>query len=364
MNFKRKREMRIAYLVPALNNQAPIVIATTLAKIMVSQGHNISIYYFDSGPIRYIDENIHVERIDFFQNIPWENFDIVHSHTLRTDAYVFIHKPYFSKVKTVTTAHNYIYPELRNYYNAITSIVFGTLWLILWLRMDRICVLTKHALSYYKRISPNKNISICPNGRVLDDYQEEIPAEIRQLCLSFAKNYKYTIGAYCNLIKRKRIDRLIDLLDVLDDIGLIVIGDGPEREDLLKQASCLGVKNRVLFLGYQTMAHRFNEFFDVFAMPSEDEGFGISLIEAALHAKNIICSDIPVFREIFDDNSVTFFGADKNSLKKAFEVAISTQAKSLNAKYIAGSKFSDIAMASHYNSVYARVLGIFDLENS
>jgi len=53
--------------------------------------------------------------------------------------------------------------------------------------------------------------------------------------------------------------------------------------------------------------------------PSEGEGFGLPLIEAAMHMKPIIARDIPVFREVAGENALYFDGLDANDLATAIK---------------------------------------------
>jgi len=52
---------------------------------------------------------------------------------------------------------------------------------------------------------------------------------------------------------------------------------------------------------------------------SEGEGFGLPLIEAAQHKLPIIARDIPVFREVAQDNAVYFSGLNADSLVGVIE---------------------------------------------
>ncbi|MBW4046349.1 MAG: glycosyltransferase [Proteobacteria bacterium] len=52
---------------------------------------------------------------------------------------------------------------------------------------------------------------------------------------------------------------------------------------------------------------------------SEDEGFGLPLIEAALHKLPIVARDIPVFREIAGEHAFYFSGQDAASLADALQ---------------------------------------------
>lgn len=51
--------------------------------------------------------------------------------------------------------------------------------------------------------------------------------------------------------------------------------------------------------------------------PSEAEGFGLPLVEAARHALPILCRDLPVFREIAGEHAAYFSGHDAESLASA-----------------------------------------------
>ena len=51
--------------------------------------------------------------------------------------------------------------------------------------------------------------------------------------------------------------------------------------------------------------------------PSEGEGFGLPLIEAAQHATPIIARDIPVFREVAGDHAFYFDGLEASALADA-----------------------------------------------
>lgn len=49
-------------------------------------------------------------------------------------------------------------------------------------------------------------------------------------------------------------------------------------------------------------------------MSSRSEGFPLSLLEAMIYKRNIVCSDIPIFKEILSENEVTFFEREKLTL--------------------------------------------------
>lgn len=90
------------------------------------------------------------------------------------------------------------------------------------------------------------------------------------------------------LVQRKGIDRLMEAMQLVpNDVHLTVIGDGQDRERLLKIAEPLG--ERVSFL-HEADDETRNSWYaasDAFALPVRDEGidvegFGIVFLEAAL----------------------------------------------------------------------------------
>lgn len=349
--------MRVAFILPSLRNSAPINVALAIAQKLIIKGHLVDIFYLRNDVELNFIPAINYKYISFFSRFNWSNYDIVHSHMLRPDLFIFIRKPIFLKTKVITTIHNYVYPELKSYYNILTSYLFGTIWLILWTRFDLLVTLTKHSLNYYKNISINKKLDYVYNGRDIVVNHNSIEIKDIELINSLKRNYKYVIGTYCALIKRKRVDILISHLTRSNFGCLIILGDGKERENLQNLVSKFNLNDRVIFLGKKNNAHQYNYLFDIYCIPSEDEGFGLALIEAALHKKNIICSNIEVFEEIFDDNSVTFFDLNNEiSIDNAIITALSDESKSINAFKKASISFSENEMASKYEILYMKTL--------
>ncbi|WP_342116628.1 glycosyltransferase [Pseudoduganella sp. OTU4001] len=62
-------------------------------------------------------------------------------------------------------------------------------------------------------------------------------------------------------------------------------------------------------------------------VPSEGEGFGLPLIEAARHGKPIIARDIPVFREVAQEHAHYFNGSDGADLAQAMRGWLQLQAE-------------------------------------
>jgi glycosyltransferase involved in cell wall biosynthesis len=82
-------------------------------------------------------------------------------------------------------------------------------------------------------------------------------------------------------------------------LELRLVGEGPLREALEKQASALGIVGRVRFLGNCSDIPEQLGALDLFVFATtRDEGFGIVLIEALAAGLPVIASDVPACREV------------------------------------------------------------------
>ncbi len=84
------------------------------------------------------------------------------------------------------------------------------------------------------------------------------------------------------LIERKRVALTLEALAHLPDIGLTLIGDGPQRAELERRAAALGLAERVRFTGHQPRSSILEQLrrHDLFVMTSVAEGMSNALLEA------------------------------------------------------------------------------------
>lgn len=130
---------------------------------------------------------------------------------------------------------------------------------------------------------PKKNISVVPNGIDLGYITGTAQAELSGPD-PVRKSYDLVFAG--RLIREKNVDVLIRVTLLLKEefpgVRCLVIGDGPQKEELVKLALRLGVSENVEFTGFTDYGSLIEKLRDskVFLLPSSREGFGISVIEA------------------------------------------------------------------------------------
>ncbi|CAN7647243.1 glycosyltransferase family 1 protein [Variovorax sp. LjRoot290] len=110
------------------------------------------------------------------------------------------------------------------------------------------------------------------------------------------------------------------------DISLVIVGKKGWLVDELHDRLCahpeLGHKLHVLTGVSDEYLDRIYAACSCLLVPSEGEGFGLPLIEAAMKGKPIIARDIPVFREVAGDHSYYFDGLSAVDLSEHLKLWI------------------------------------------
>lgn len=306
--------MKIAYILPSLRNQGPIVVVKNIVDCLVEWGNEIDVFYFDEYPSVMVF-NSPVKRITMKEPINFDQYDIIHSHCMRPDMYVSKWKKKINKAKIISTLHQDTYRSFRYQYNAILSYMFTKYWCFLQSGFDGVISISRQLEEKYKGCIKTPMTTVY-NGCIIN-IDGEVDDEIVKRIQKMKEQYKI-LGTYAFVTRRKGLDQVIEVLVHLKEYVFIIIGEGPDIEKLRLLAQKLSVSERVLFFPYQKNPCNYLSYFDVYVMPSYSEGFGLAMVEAALAQKAIVCSDIPSFHEIFHADEVRFFKLkEMDSLQKA-----------------------------------------------
>jgi glycosyltransferase involved in cell wall biosynthesis len=263
-----------------------------LAHALHARGHDVRVVTSSPGPPD--DEGVPVRRL----NLPlfargdvarpgpellrrvrhWighDRIDVVHAHGMfSTTAHAGVIAADGLRVASVFTNHSLIRPALR----PIARLIF----LGSGHRADVVSGVSRAAVVDARRVSGRDDVRVLPNGIDLGAVRTSRPA-----CA--AEGGEIRIISVMRLVAKKNPSALVAavppvLAGVPDRsrVRFVIVGDGPERPRLERQARALGIDDRVEFLGFKQPAEvrcllgRAH----IFASPVRQEAFGIALLEA------------------------------------------------------------------------------------
>jgi len=139
------------------------------------------------------------------------------------------------------------------------------------------------------------------------------------------------IGAVARLSKEKGLRYLLEAFAMVagryPQARLVLAGDGPERRRLERLSARLGVAERVRFLGEvpHEQVPAVLQGFDVFAMPSTYEGFGVAALEAEAMEVPVVASNVHGIPDVVVDGETGLLvpPRDRQALASALERLLS-----------------------------------------
>jgi glycosyltransferase involved in cell wall biosynthesis len=178
---------------------------------------------------------------------------------------------------------------------------------------------------HFGLISP---VEVIPNGLDLTPYRKEIQPVDRS---TFGFSANDVISIYVGrLSPEKNLSFLLrafyGVAMTYDHVRLLVVGDGPERENLEAQVKHMNIGARVFFTGMVD----YNEIpsylasSDIFVTPSSAETFGLSTVEAMAAGLPTLGIDAPGTGDIIEDGVTGLVTSDDLAVFTAKLVLLST----------------------------------------
>lgn len=135
----------------------------------------------------------------------------------------------------------------------------------------------------------DKPIEVIPLGIAEPQFK---PATRQELGMDPAKKYVVAVG---RLVRRKDYPTLFNAFAALsrDDVELVLLGDGPERQNLGALAESLGIGDKVHFKGFVSDQTKYQVLSNsnLFTLISLHEGFGVVYLEAMYCGLPVVAAD-------------------------------------------------------------------------
>jgi L-malate glycosyltransferase len=213
----------------------------------------------------------------------------LHAHYLSSYGFVGALLDFHPFVVSVWGSDVYQFPQKSALNRWIIRFALG--------RADGICS-TSRAMAREIAKYTGKPIEITPFGVDINRFQ---PApdrkKSRQITIGIAKGLKDIYG-FPELFRA-----FARIHAEFPQTRLLIVGDGPERTRYEKMVTELGIRDRVQFVGYveNTRLPQYLNQMDLFVLPSHQESFGVSAIEAQACGVPVIANGIGGLPEVVKD---------------------------------------------------------------
>lgn len=169
------------------------------------------------------------------------------------------------------------------------------------------------------RYKNGKVINI-PNAANLTEMVPKVDVEIKRKDLDIGVHSKI-IGAIGRLTPIKGMEYFLRGARIISaarsDVNFIVVGDGPERENLKSLANALKIECQMIFLGDRDDVVDLINLMDVIVLPSIHEGIPTVLLEALALGKPVVATRVGGVPEVLNDEDLGILIESKNPIQMA-----------------------------------------------
>lgn len=225
------------------------------------------------------------------------------------------------------------------------------------------------AVSKFLRNETIQNYDVKKEIEVIENFIDTDifrPVDAKNLRRLIAPNGEKVLIHVSNFRAVKRVQDGIRAFKVLLDKGIkakfLFVGDGPDRSECQALARELGVAQHVRFLGKQSELAALLAASDLFVIPSGNESFGLSALEAMACGVPVLSSDVGGLPEVNVDGETGYVVPMGNIESLADRMAELLQNEPLRkqmgdaALIRATTLFSIDNLIPRYEALYERVL--------
>ncbi|MFD0988655.1 glycosyltransferase [Mariniflexile jejuense] len=230
-----------------------------------------------------------------FKIIPLlKKYDIVHVHIFPALYWVAFAKYLsFSKTKLIYTEHSTSNNRRnKSLFKLLDKLVYRAYNKIITIAPEVDANIKKH-LNYHENkfelIQNGVNLDIIHNAKPISKFQFGVPITDKTKLLIQVASFRYPKD-------QKTIIKALTKLP--DNIVLLLVGDGPLKQECQDLAKALNVAHRVLFLGIRMDVFNLLKTADIVILSSHHEGLSLSCIEGMASGKPFIATNAPGLGDI------------------------------------------------------------------
>lgn len=223
--------------------------------------------------------------------------DIIHTHDFRSDLYGLIAARRLG-IPAVSTCHGWIANDLKGRaYTAIDKFLLRF--------FDRTIVVSARMQTLLSAQGiPARKLAVIQNALIVENYQPDRGDRSVQVELGIPAHHR-VVGNIGRLSAEKRQDLFLRACAIIaqdiPDLSFVLIGIGPEENQLRGLVMNLGIAHRVIFAGYRGDMQRVYNSLDLVVQSSSTEGMPNVILEALLMRVPVVATDVGGTSEILAD---------------------------------------------------------------
>ena len=295
-----------------------------------------AVYYVRSVPLKAVYPDLRMPttyRSRLIQEIIDWKPDVVHS---QCEFFSFQFAARISRITGAPIVHTYhtLYEQYLTSY-VVPSKRLGEFVAKMFSR-NRLCnvktlvaptLKVENALQGYGLHAP---ISVVPSGISLEQHHQRLsPEQRRQMrqSLGIGEDDRVMLNLG-RLGGEKNLGELMELFAQArqhnDKLKFLIVGDGPAREDLQRQAQRLGVAEYVIFTGMvdPSQVQNYYQLGDIFVSASTSETQGLTYIEAAANGLPLLCRQDDCLADVLQEGQNGYEYTSAEEFLQAIDMAM------------------------------------------
>ena len=208
-----------------------------------------------------------------------------------------------------------------------------------------------------KRAVKKGKVFILHNAVDIDRFKFN-PETIKQMREKYhIKDDEIVLGNIGRMVEQKNQTFLLDILRNLDlnKYKLVIVGDGPLKEDLRKKTAKLHLENNVIFVEKTAKPEYFYDMFDMFLLPSLYEGLPVVGVEAQVNGLPCLFSN-NVTKEVKFSDNVKFLNVRDTKYSEEWSSNIKNIACKRNENASIIDKFSITKQSESLLNIYEKLV--------
>ena len=234
------------------------------------------------------------------------NYDVVHAHLFPTQYWVGLTRVLLKLkgVKFITTEHS-------SYNRRRTKFYFRYLDRYIYSKYDGVISVSEKVhfnLIEWLKIPKEKldKFVVINNGINVEKFKQAKPYEKKEIHSGLNSETKLIcmVGRFSESKDQGTLIRA--LKELPKNVCLLLVGEGPLKQQNIKLAEGIGVIQRVFFLGYRDDVERILKTSDIIVLSSYWEGFGLAIVEGMAAIKPCVASCVDGLKEIVKGYGLLF----------------------------------------------------------